>query len=425
MNKLTVTLKQHTPLIHFQHNQEGATLRASEVKPKLDKYLIKHVFGDKKEVYKKYLIGNGDHPALDYKLRIIAESEVKEIPDRYPLFFGNMGEDCECKSFVMAIKPLKLIIFTIHKDLKKAIEISLADFFAQTNFGTRQSKGFGCFYIDQSDKLYKQPSFKLFFDIEARDTKELMTQISLFYNTLRAGINTTKSDKGIYFKSLMFKYAKDVLDTQWEKKTIKENFFFKSNGSYEGLSDQIMQWENASSTVDRESPLFYASKEKLVFKDLLGLSSLETWRSYNKSKVSKTEAKIDVNGNPLKNRGEFVVLKEREQNFSRIKSPLLFKVLALDDNKRYRVGVLIDQEIAEVINSNVCGKYLVFENEQNGRSRNNFVLRFPEKFNYSEFLNFAINTDINSHVEQRYHNRQDFIRIKSIYDQLKKNHGKK
>ena len=36
MKTLKVTLKQHTPLIHFQHEQYGATLRASEVKPKLD-----------------------------------------------------------------------------------------------------------------------------------------------------------------------------------------------------------------------------------------------------------------------------------------------------------------------------------------------------------------------------------------------------
>jgi hypothetical protein len=40
MYKLEFTLKQHTPLIHFQHDQEGATLRATEVKPKLDKFVI-------------------------------------------------------------------------------------------------------------------------------------------------------------------------------------------------------------------------------------------------------------------------------------------------------------------------------------------------------------------------------------------------
>jgi len=38
--KLEFTLKQHTPLIHFQSNQKGATLRATELKPKLDKFLI-------------------------------------------------------------------------------------------------------------------------------------------------------------------------------------------------------------------------------------------------------------------------------------------------------------------------------------------------------------------------------------------------
>lgn len=40
MHTLTVKLKQHTPLIHFQHSQQGATLRASEVKPKLDRFIL-------------------------------------------------------------------------------------------------------------------------------------------------------------------------------------------------------------------------------------------------------------------------------------------------------------------------------------------------------------------------------------------------
>ncbi|MEL7223220.1 MAG: hypothetical protein AAGJ93_17980, partial [Bacteroidota bacterium] len=33
-------LKQHTPLIHFQHEQSGATLRATEVKAKLDRFIL-------------------------------------------------------------------------------------------------------------------------------------------------------------------------------------------------------------------------------------------------------------------------------------------------------------------------------------------------------------------------------------------------
>ena len=39
MYKLEFTLKQHTPLIHFQHDQDGAILRATELKPTLNKFI--------------------------------------------------------------------------------------------------------------------------------------------------------------------------------------------------------------------------------------------------------------------------------------------------------------------------------------------------------------------------------------------------
>ena len=70
MYKLSFTLKQHTPIIHFQHEQEGATLRATEVKPKLDRFIIDKLKQDGKEVPKEWLVGKGDHPALNYKMKI-------------------------------------------------------------------------------------------------------------------------------------------------------------------------------------------------------------------------------------------------------------------------------------------------------------------------------------------------------------------
>lgn len=39
MYKYEFELKQITPMIHFQHDESGATLRSTEVKPKLDKFL--------------------------------------------------------------------------------------------------------------------------------------------------------------------------------------------------------------------------------------------------------------------------------------------------------------------------------------------------------------------------------------------------
>ena len=83
MQILKVTLKQHTPLLHFQPNEPNATLRASEVKPKLDKYIIEQigggsyekVKGDVKKEYKDLFINKDNIYALDYSLRI----DVKDI----------------------------------------------------------------------------------------------------------------------------------------------------------------------------------------------------------------------------------------------------------------------------------------------------------------------------------------------------------
>lgn len=89
MAKLKIQLKQHTPLIHFQSEQPGAILRATEVKPKLDKFLKKYAFPGGFEEYKQYLIGYktnkkdkiedfGDKQAFDYKLRITNVKNRKE-----------------------------------------------------------------------------------------------------------------------------------------------------------------------------------------------------------------------------------------------------------------------------------------------------------------------------------------------------------
>jgi len=43
MYKVTFILKQHTLLIHFPHEQDGATLRAIEVKPKFDRFIFESI----------------------------------------------------------------------------------------------------------------------------------------------------------------------------------------------------------------------------------------------------------------------------------------------------------------------------------------------------------------------------------------------
>lgn len=42
----TFVLRQQTPMIHFQYADRGAIIRASEFKPKLDKFLVKKKGGE-------------------------------------------------------------------------------------------------------------------------------------------------------------------------------------------------------------------------------------------------------------------------------------------------------------------------------------------------------------------------------------------
>ena len=49
-SRLVIELIQQSPMIHFQHDEEGAALRATDVKPRLDRFLIEEY---KKEVRKQ------------------------------------------------------------------------------------------------------------------------------------------------------------------------------------------------------------------------------------------------------------------------------------------------------------------------------------------------------------------------------------
>ena len=217
MKTLTVTLKQHTPLIHFQHNQYGATLRASEVKPKLDKFIIKKVFNDEWEKCKQYLVGykksrkenaakreeeeislnkgleqkfKDGFRALNYKINIAIPKEKREeyliasylnkkndFPSLEKLgiksisptpYFAQESEnkkvirervewdDIKCKGIYWD-GDINLSFYSKHDDLIQYIESYIQAFFLTTNMGTRQTKGFGSFSVikidEREDKL--------------------------------------------------------------------------------------------------------------------------------------------------------------------------------------------------------------------------------------------------------------------------------
>lgn len=174
-------LVQHTPLIHFQHSEPHACLRATEVKPKLDRFLIEQLekddrFGDGR--WKKWFVGDGSQQSFDYMMRITPNSEQVErthsieraiaraehrppnanLHEIHKNYFGNMAsgnniQDTIRETFKESLlykDGLTLTIRCFIPELLTFIDEHIRGFFMMHNFGTRQRKGFGSFTVDIS-----------------------------------------------------------------------------------------------------------------------------------------------------------------------------------------------------------------------------------------------------------------------------------
>lgn len=285
MKILKVTLKQHTPLIHFQHSEEGATLRASEVKPKLDKYIIEKIGkgsyddikNDVRRNYKYWFVNPKDTYALDYKLTIeaIGANSTTKIPEKnppkiktnketkkkemyflndFPLLLSNLGGKTDKSKLVNFSYHDTILLTFIIPDSKSNNSFSsqiinyIAPFFANYNFGQRSSKGFGSFSVisitDNNGSEIKLewdsqwlPSGTplLQYEIGNKNKYELFSElfsvIDFYWKYLKSGINYTKRIKGKnecvirkYPQNYHKSYLFDYLQEKgytWEKRIIK------------------------------------------------------------------------------------------------------------------------------------------------------------------------------------------------------------
>ena len=358
-----------------------------------------------------------------------------EIP--YPLFFGNLKKDPhnpnEYRKFSFLNEPFKAVFLSYIEELHKVILEYIADFFMCNNFGTRQSKGFGSFYLDtteESKPYYHKPKSDLCFIIETDNFLDVFDRIDLFYRSLRGGLNLKRIDRKrldecgnptmidvFYFKSLLFMYGRHK-GIQWEKKKIKEEFFLKSY-IYDkkgkdylsiGLTEQ-QKIRNGLKDKDHY-PLFYKSENVFLLKDLLGLSSNESWKSYD-DVITKTEAAL-VDEKYVK------IKQESKLNIARIKSPLLFKIFKT--RERYHIFIIIDKEMEKVITEQVLGKTFILGSTETGAE---FPLSFPKSFSLSDFFAYILKGDsfnIEDHVEIKFQGRNEFNILKNIYGQLKANY---
>lgn len=387
---LRFELKQHTPMIHFQHDQPGATLRGSELKPKFDKFLIEYVFKGDRNKYKKYLIkDDSEKEAFDYKVKIISKTincvdirDTVNYSKNYPLFFGNMGQQTNIKKFSYTPDPLTVEFFCLNEKLQKIIKEYFPLFLMNTNFGTRNSKGFGSFYIDQADPNYKPYGLRYYFKVKPNAEKYfdkvsiLMNHIEIFYKSLRSGINLSKVDPSFYFKSMMFLYAKSK-GIQWDKKSIKEHFFRND-------------LQNQKKIHGNSEILNYSSEKKYLVKELLGLSSEEMWLSYDKAKI-----------------------KRKSEGIERFPSPIFFKPIQKNDH------FIVYFDI-KPLDDRIFDKLFEISNTRD-RQSGTLTLKTPPKgvIDLHEFIRFAVSQDLDEHVENKYKKHEYFGILKDIYSQVK------
>lgn len=174
----TLKLEAQSPMVHFQAFTDGATIRPSEVKPKLDKFIIEKLLkhtkatslaelrkGEYKDIFQSDK-GDADNDALDYKMQILCDEAPVVIPlniqagkapnelknqlkkignaQAYALFYGNSGQKMDDQKFGVFSNPTVRII-CFNEKIRTLIEQYIEEFFLVTNFGTMQSKGFGSF----------------------------------------------------------------------------------------------------------------------------------------------------------------------------------------------------------------------------------------------------------------------------------------
>lgn len=315
MHKLEIILKQHTPLIHFQHDQDGATLRASEIKPKLDKFIIQNCFENDYNRCKEYLIGydsnktdklidkfNKGYVALDYKIKITPnqrinislnphfdQSKRKYVTDDFSLILNNMGgKDSEEELADFSLYDTVDLLFISKNQVLKEKEDMLLNFieswidlfFATTNFGQRQDKGFGSFSViringeywsfPKSDLPTNTRYLKFSFPnniTNVEKQKKLFQVIDFYWKCLKSGINYTRDGKNPerYIKAFLWTYLnKQTPGQTWEKRQVKEQFHL-TTGNEKPKNPNTVSFARA--ILGCPDKFEYKKKNKTVFID--------------------------------------------------------------------------------------------------------------------------------------------------------------
>lgn len=400
--KLELDLKCHAPIIHFQPEEEGATLRVSEVKPKFDRYLMKKVpslknrFKNQYLPYKMKFIDNSPNVIYKYsKNEGKYDKQTNNNEGNFQLYFARDEKrrvETNPTMTITCFDPL----------LQKLIVEHIKNFFIVTNFGAAQGKGYGSFTVIDEEQskierilreefglktLYKMDFRKAAKNLKfSKKIKVIFENIEKFYKITKSGYNY----QGEYARSALFYYMHDKMIGN-EKAALKDKVIEKPFGTIPYHLNQ--QTHN----------------EKYV-RALLGLSSYLSFTDIRKN-TKKEEKDISVNIDIMHEANKI------EANIERFSSPITFKVI--NDivyiipkqrwckyilNKKfkfkYKVSKNVPRSWMSAIKDNKMRKieYERFIRKLDEKlKREEIYLQTPEEFDLLNFLDFAV----------QYYNKED------------------
>ncbi|MFN8243887.1 MAG: hypothetical protein U0X40_07500 [Ferruginibacter sp.] len=377
MYKKTFTLEQHTPLIHFQALQNGANIRATEIKPKLDKFIWLQLINENanKEnafsLFKHLLIGyepnniqslrtrflNGFF-AFNYSIKVLSEGQ--KINSQHRIISENHNGVHYTKT-ILEFKAWQPEILML-------IERLLRNFLIIENFGKRQNKGYGCFYLKGTTKeqliaCLKNISGDCIF-MKNESVSDFEQEINKSWSRLKSGQNKP------YEKSRIFRYASEN-KIKWEKRFIKleiEDLIAISENNYPALYrkrepldcsvDELKETytgleDNPDVETDINSEYNY-----YFMRALLGLPELYEFQA--------VDDKYQV------------MIKSESEEVDRFKAPVTFKVF---NNHIYAFpNQFSDQILGQGF---IFSVYLKSEKKKKLKE---FTLRIPRQFNLNSFL---------------------------------------
>ncbi len=383
-------LKQHTPLIHFQHDQSGATLRATELKPKLDKFIIEKM-GGKEKIPKTWWL-NEEKGAMDYKVRVEAaggveyflifsflnNGRVEEVkrymkdffPEEFNVicsseYFANnplikfhrnsdtINEKDSCgEDTILAVMHKKIngTIKSLHPALINKIKEYIHELFASINFGTRQSKGFGCFTVEEVNKQRidkPKNNYEAFFrkyfqyavkqDIKSNEIENICQKIDNIYKNIKNMQNEDSIIKQVFQNQ----------NIEWDKEVVKKYLLNNKEKPPKVFPDN-------------QSPAFVRA--------MLGLAG----------NISVPQKNITVNI-------EHVPKKDKSK-IERFRSPILFKVY---ENTIY---ILAPSDEDAQLNRIEDETFVFFKNHKNYKeTKDKIFLKTPSEMYWKELFEMLMN----------------------------------